>query len=176
MHRGRETDDDDRHQPHVQAAARPLIWFAHGAILSVSRAATVAAASSGDRRTVVPAPATRHSQHDRLTWKCRFEALQTSSHLKAVRNDFFGRMAETGGWPWFHPLSKRWAGAFGHRPSALSGAPRIFSGIMTALPRMLCLFIRYRHLVHRTRGVPVPSDDEAAAETRCFDGWSPMDI
>lgn len=41
----------------------------------------------------------RHERWYRLTWKCRFEALQTSSHSKAVRNDFFGRMAETGGWP-----------------------------------------------------------------------------
>ncbi len=41
----------------------------------------------------------RHARWYRLTWKCRFEALQTSSLSKAVRNDFFGRMAEAGGWP-----------------------------------------------------------------------------
>lgn len=123
MHRGSEADDDDRHQPDHEAAARPLFWFAHGAILSVSRAATGAAASSGGCRTVVLVPATRPSRHERwyrLTWKCRFEALQTSSHSKAVRNDFFGEMAETGGVPLNASPVRRWAGVFGHRPFAFS--------------------------------------------------------
>lgn len=62
----------------------------------------------------------RQERWYRLTWRAPVGGVLTSSHFKAVRNDFFGEMAETGGVPLNASPVRRWAGVFGHRPFAFS--------------------------------------------------------
>lgn len=76
----------------------------------------------------------RHERWYRLTWKCRLKHCNFFPLSRRCATTSSGRWPRPVGWFHSHPLTKRRAGAFGHRPFAFLAAVPV-----TWLSRRTCL-------------------------------------